>query len=275
MGTSQIGSRNYLPVSTSNHSSLYRINYAGIGTSGVRLAPPSYSPLNVSTWAINDGNMHKQYSLWTEVNGNIKDDHAGEEGDKMLGILNKRPCINTSDIHATSSSPGNSAFPGLRMANDGKSLVFGDSNGTEVVSTKRNDFNVGNGAQDFALPPFPDSEDQFEEPSLPPLPEFYVEYSLPQLETTNTSLPPITSQWNPNTDMASYSFVSHEDFLSPLPSSEMPLNLCGDVTTTNFVPQNSLLPPLASESQCNVNPDASSSTKFFFHVHPPKFHGVV
>ncbi|KAL1830268.1 hypothetical protein ACET3Z_008680 [Daucus carota] len=247
MGTSQIGSRNYLPVSTSDHSSLYRINYTGIGSSGVRLAPPSYSPLNGSFG-----------------------DHGGEKGDKLLSILNKRRCSNTSDHHATRSSTSHCAFMGLQFADDGKSLLVGGpkrSEGVPIENYSTNSdfyyqesaapafpsFSVEKYAQDSPLPPLPECEDYLEETTLP-LPEFYVENSFPPLEDTVTSQPIITnSPWNSNMNMASDALINHEVSLPPLPS-EITWDSYPACTTINSIPQtmtqHSVLP---SESQWNAN----------------------
>lgn len=125
-----------------------------------------------------------------------------------MSTFDKRPCSSTPDDHATSSSTSNSAFLGLRIADDGKSLLYGGSNRSNIVPTggyltKSNDFhhqvstapialnfNVENYVQDPLLPPLPDYIDRLEEPSLPPLPEFCVENSLHnwRLKRMNSSI---------------------------------------------------------------------------------------
>lgn len=199
LGSSQLASDNYLPISTSIHSSLYGIR-TGFGASRVRLAPPSYSAFDVSSLpAVNTGNWHTQYSRRIEANKSFRDYGDGERN--LFSTINKRTSSNTLDDHATSSSStSNSAFLGLQMANDGRSLFFGGSNRSNVDSTgsywtKRNDFHHQKSAapifpsfdiesaQDSPLPAFPDSEDHMEEPPLPPSPEFNVENSLPGLES--------------------------------------------------------------------------------------------
>ncbi|KAK1376933.1 hypothetical protein POM88_033126 [Heracleum sosnowskyi] len=80
---------------------------------------------------------------------------------------------------------------------------------------------------------------------------------------TVTSLPPLTSSpWNPNTNMTSYSLINQEESLPQLPSDQIPCNLYLDSTTSNLIrhtmTQHSLLPPLPSKSEWNVNPDSST-----------------
>ncbi|KAK1376241.1 HTH myb-type domain-containing protein [Heracleum sosnowskyi] len=200
MGYSQLASRNYLSTS-SCHSSIYGLGSA-IGTSRVRLAPPSYSSFDVSSLNIRPGNVPNQYNQMTEVNKNIQG-HCDDKRNKLFSILNGGPTRNTPIDHATSSSANNSAFIGLTIASDGKSLFLGSSDRSKIVtaenySAKRNDFhfqesalpplpysNIDNYCQDSSLPPLPSfsTEDQFGESSLPSLLEFHVENSWQQLET--------------------------------------------------------------------------------------------
>lgn len=200
LGYSQLASRNFLSTSSSN-SSIYGLGSA-IGTSRVRLAPPSYSSFDVSSLSISNGNMPNQYNQMTEVNKNIQG-HYDDTRNKLLSILNGRPNSNTPTHHATSSSTNNSAFIGLTIASDGKSLFLGGSDRSKIVSAetysaKRNDLhfqesalpplpysNIDNYCQDSSLPPLPsfNTEDQFGESSLPSLFEFHVENSWQQMDT--------------------------------------------------------------------------------------------
>lgn len=200
LGYSQLASRNILSTA-SNHSSIYGLGSA-IGTSRVRLAPPSYSSFDVSSLSISNGNVPNQYNQMTEVNKNGQG-HYDDKRNKLLSILNGRPTSKTHTDHATGSSTNNSAFIGLTIASDGKSLFLGGSDRSQIVSAendsaKRNDFhfqesslpplpysNIHNYCQDSSLPPLPsfNTEDQFGESSLPSLLEFHVENSWQQMET--------------------------------------------------------------------------------------------
>lgn len=202
-GSSHLASRNFYSMSSSSHSSLYG-QCSAIGNSRVRLAPPSYSSFDVSSLSMNTGNVPTQYNQMTEVNTNVRG-YCDDKRNKLLSILNRRPTSNTPDDHATSSSStSNSAFIGLRIASDGKSLFLGGSDRSEIVpaenySAKRNDFNLQESAlppltcsnienyfQDSSLPPLPGSntEDHFGDSSFPSFPEFQVENSWQQLKTS-------------------------------------------------------------------------------------------
>ncbi|KAK1376909.1 hypothetical protein POM88_033102 [Heracleum sosnowskyi] len=173
---------------------------------------------------------------------------------------------------------------GLRIANDRKSLLFGGSNISEIVSggsssTKRNEFhhqesaapmlrsfNIENSAQYSPLPPLPDSEDHFLEPSLPPLPELFVENSLPVLETEEnefTNLIPQQETYNGTSlteDINSFSLghtglsLDQLDSLQSL-ASEILENIEREQIFTNNHTVTSLPP-----TTCSWNPNTNMAT---------------
>ncbi|KAK1376926.1 hypothetical protein POM88_033119 [Heracleum sosnowskyi] len=86
LGTSQLASNNYLPISTSIHSPPYGIR-TGLGASRVCVAPPSYSAFDVSSLpAVNTGNWHTQYSRRTEADKSFQD-YGNEERNIWLSTL--------------------------------------------------------------------------------------------------------------------------------------------------------------------------------------------
>lgn len=143
LGSSQLASGNYLSVSSLSNFLNYGIR-TSIGASRVRLAPPSYSSFDVSSLHINTGNVQNQYNQRTEVTSKSFGTYGNEERNRLLSIMNRRPST-TPDDHAAITSTTNSAFMGLQIASDGKSILFGGSDRSEIImsvynSTMRSDF---------------------------------------------------------------------------------------------------------------------------------------